>query len=345
MKKFIGITSMIVVSALIWSYVAAGGAMSQAVTTDAKMIAPDRVQSPQITVNYIIDEEATKKALSQNTSLLQVTCNTQAVLRALWFTQNTSKMLSIGLQEGEYEYTFDFRNCSLYGNKKDANRSNQKSVTEQKALEFANAFIKSAYLKDKVYSQLGKPMIVWRNSGGMGMPYIKWAERVNAMTNQSPELTGIDIDDTDPISVEREYTTFSILFPYMINGILVYNQYGNQAGITVEINSDGVMSFNAQLLLFRGARRTSEKVEAESVIKYIKNGGNSPFYGQAKEIVFAKPQRVFVLFDLWRNNQNERYISSGIRFASDVRLDQWQQQNYNMILSDYKIGNMNMNMY
>ena len=74
-------------------------------------------------------------------------------------------------------------------------------------------------------------------------------------------------------------------------------------------------------------------------MRILNNGGNSPAYNQSAPIKFAAPQKVFVLFSLWRNNINYNYLSSGIGLKSTVKLDQYAQQPYTMILSDYKIGN------
>jgi len=50
----------------------------------------------------------------------------------------------------------------------------------------------------------------------------------------------------------------------------VYNNYGNRAGISVEVTSEGVVSMNAQLLPFKGAVRNSDKMSASDMISYIK---------------------------------------------------------------------------
>jgi hypothetical protein len=51
-------------------------------------------------------------------------------------------------------------------------------------------------------------------------------------------LSGIEIDPTDKGDLEQEYTSFSIMFPYLSNGKAIYNAYGNRAGITVEVTSE-----------------------------------------------------------------------------------------------------------
>jgi hypothetical protein len=91
------------------------------------------------------------------------------------------------------------------------------------------------------------------------------------------------------------------------------------------------------LLPFKGAVRSSEKLTNDDIVSFVKRGGNNPFRGNQAEIELQKPERVNVLFNVWRNNINEIYLSSGIRFGSKVRLDQRNPNNYEMIISDYKI--------
>jgi hypothetical protein len=94
------------------------------------------------------------------------------------------------------------------------------------------------------------------------------------------------------------------------------------------------------LLPFKAAKRTSEKLSGDDAVRILHNGWNSPLYSPANTPVqLTAPQKVLVLFNLRRDNKSYLYISSGIGLKSDVKQDQWAQQPYTMILSDYKIGN------
>ena len=319
----------------LWS-VFAGWATTPPV--DAKMVNSERVPPIQSNgVSYTFDQTGTKTLLTKTSSLLQVTCNASALLKTLGFGDSaSSKILSLGIQEGSYEYTFDIRNCSLWWNKANATYTYTKSLTEKQALAFADSFMKTSYLKDKIFTQVGAPIIISRNNGNM-YPMVKWA-----ISSQSPSVdvfSGIEVDTSDPQDVSPEYTSFSIMYPYVINGQEVYEQYGNRAGISLDISAEWVNSVNARLLPFKGIKRNSEKLTGDDAIRILKNGGNSPFWGQTKELTLAAPQRVLVLFNLWRDNKNYLYLSSGIGLKSNVKTDQYAQQNYTMVLSDYKIGN------
>lgn len=307
--------------------------MSVRDTVNSKMIAPYYGNDK----TYTLDQQAAKNMLNQKSSLIKVNCNNLQVLKDLGLGQS-NKVTSISVGEDIFDYNFDFKNCSLRGNKRDYTRSN-KPLTEDQALTFAKNFMKSGYLSKKVFAQYGAPVVLSKN-GNNPRPYL--LKETNGQASEDISLSGIEIDPNDTGYVTPEYTSFSIVFPYTLNGTPIYNAYGNKAGITLEVNAEGVTSVNAQLLPFKGAARNAEKLAGDDLVKFVQRGGNSSFRGQEKEVKLSKPQRVLVLFNLWRNNTNELYMSSGIRFASDIKTDQRSTQNYEMIVSDYKIGNSNL---
>lgn len=123
-----------------------------------------------------------------------------------------------------------------------------KSLTEKEAFALADAFMKTSYLKDKIFSQFGQPFVVYKNSNGPVYPVMKEGM---AYRETDTDFSDIEIDPNDTGDVMPEYTSFSIMYPYIINGQEVREQYGNRAGLTLEVSADGVMSFNARLLPFK----------------------------------------------------------------------------------------------
>jgi len=95
-------------------------------------------------------------------------------------------------------------------------------------------------------------------------------------------------------------------------------------------------------LPFTAARRDADKLSGDELVNFVKRGANNPFRGQAAEVQLDAPEKTLVLFNLRRNGKTELYLGSGIRFGSSVKLDQRSQQNYEMIISDYKVGNQNI---
>lgn len=125
------------------------------------------VQPVYPTVSYTFDEQAAKDTLAQPSLILEVKCNGKAVLAAMGLTDVIGQqLLSIGYAEGEYEYNFDFRACSLWGNKPTANRQNTTSLTDAQALNLAKMFMQSGKLGNKVFSALGEPLIVSKYNNG-----------------------------------------------------------------------------------------------------------------------------------------------------------------------------------
>ncbi len=290
----------------------------------------DRVPPYQGNKTYKFDEKAVKAINLNESSLLKINCDSSQILKSLWFGWN-SKMFSVGLEEGTFDYTFDMRNCSMRGSKRNYVWT-AKAISEKDAIAKAKEFMKNSFFNGKIYGKYWDPIVTYKNSNGGAIPY-----KIDAVS--SKENSDIEIDRNDTGVVELEFTSFSIVFPYSINNKPVYNAYGNKAGITLEVTADWVSSVNAQLLLFKWAVRSSEKITSEDMVSFIKRGWNNPFRGNQQEIELQKPEKVNVLFNIFRNNINELYLSSGIKLWSKVKIDQRNPQTYEMIISDYKIGN------
>lgn len=291
------------------------------------------------TVQYVFDEEATKKVFESKNILAQVKCNPSKVIAAHNITTtDPDSIFSLGVTDTKFDYTFDLRNCSLYGYKTNAVYGNAQTLTEAQALQIANEFMKQDSIKNKTYNKFGKPVILYRNGGGYPMP-VPLAAR-NDGTMSMPVIDDVEVINDNAPAVERTYYSMSIVFPYVINGMMIYNQYGQPAGVTIEVYPEGVMSFNTQLLPFKLALRTSDKMSSENMIQYIKNGGMSPYYGGTTEkIELSKPEKVLVLFSVRNGSTPTLYLSSGIKFGSNTQVDMYNAQTYTMVVSDYKIGN------
>jgi len=304
-----------------------------------------RVQPVYPTVSYKFDEKTAKDILAQPSLIIEVKCNGKAVLEAMWLGQNIwHQLLSIGYAQGEYEYNFDFRACSLWGNKPTTNRQNTTSLTDQQALQFAKTFMLSGKMGNKVFSALGEPTIVSKYNNGWyyPMPMGGWM-REDVAVSSTIKIDGIDIDESNPVKIDTEFTNYSIVFPYSIAGKSIYNQRGWKAGITVEVTSEWVVSFSAQLLPFTAARRDADKMSWDELTSFVKRWGNNPFRWQTtSEVNLNSIEKTLTLFNLRRNGRNELYLASGIRFWSDIKVDQYAQQNYEMIISDYRVGNTNI---
>ncbi len=316
----------------------AGGGTITVGSSDGKLVSSDYMPPISTAVNYVFDATGVKNLITQKNTLYQVNCNAAAILKSLGFGSASSSIFSLWLQNGNFEYNFDFKNCALQGTRVDANYNYTKSLNDDQALAFAATFMQNTFLKDKAFYKFGKPFILYRNSNGPIYPLMKWGATPVNVTAASD----IEIDPTDTGgNVVPEYTSYTIMYPYLIDGQEVWQQYGTRAGMTLDVSADGVISVSAMLLPFKWATRTSAKLSGDDAIRILSNWGNSPFYAQTNTpIKFAAPQKVWVLFTLWKDNKSYLYLSSGIGLKSNAILDQYAQQPYTMILSDYKIGNI-----
>ncbi|MEI6774150.1 MAG: hypothetical protein WCL18_05105 [bacterium] len=172
------------------------------------------------------------------------------------------------MEENGYEYTFDIKNCSLRGNKVNANYSYVKSLTEKEALAFADAFMQTSYLKDKTFYQLGTPFVLYKNSNGPSYPITREGMSYREDTTT---LSGIEIDDSDTEDILPQYTSFTIMYPYLINGQEIWESYGTRVGMTLEVSADGVNSVNARLLPFKASKRNSEKLSGDDAVRILQN--------------------------------------------------------------------------
>jgi hypothetical protein len=62
------------------------------------------------------------------------------------------------------------------------------------------------------------------------------------------------------------------MYPYIINGQEIWEQYGSRVGMTLEVYADGVTNMNARLLPFKAAKRNSEKLTGSDAVRILQNG-------------------------------------------------------------------------
>ena len=328
-----------------WSVPASNSTSAAQDSVSSKMSASAMMPIYNTSKTYTFDATALKKIADSKSTLLKINCNGSQILKDFGLDQKTSTIFSIGASDNNFDYTFDLKSCSLRGSKTNQ-QTTSTLLTEAQALKAAKEFMASKYLTKKIFAQYGDPIILSKNTNVI-LPMYKdstWPVAVaNSETSTTVDLSGIEIDPTDTwdVNVNPQYVSFTILFPYSINDQRVYNNYGGRAGISLTVTSEWVTSINAQLLPFKWAVRTADKMSADDFSGYIAQGGNNPYRGTESTVSLGKPQQVLILFSLRRNNVTEMYLSSWIKFTTNIKQDQRTQQNYEMTLSDYKIGNNN----
>lgn len=112
--------------------------------------------------------------------------------------------------------------------------------------------------------------------------------------------------------------------------------------VSITVDSNGISAVHVPLLAFTSIPKTAEQLSDNAALKLIDNGGNNPYYGSEQTVTLEKPERILVYFNYYVPNAPQRtLISDGIRLGSQIKQDMYSQQNYEMIVSDFIIGNNN----
>ncbi len=207
------------------------------------------------------------------------------------------------------------------------------TITDAAAIATARQFMQKSRFKDVLKNTTGEPIIIGRYNGGMMMPLADWQEDGKMVV--APHTDG------------DKYTNITVLFPYVINGKSVYANYGGRVGVSIEVTDMWVQSFYGQYINFPGKNNTTmSPLTKTEIAKYIKKGWNNRYYGKKFTVKLGQPQDVYSIINDWTGGKNTMYISSAILLPSTLANDEfytpWSM--YEMLVSDYKIGNPNMNM-
>lgn len=296
-------------------------------------------------VKYSYDQKELASLYKKDSSLIEVVCQSEDVFKNLWVNAKDIKINSIGFSKNNLDITVDVKNCSLYANRSAWSQAQQQGTSDAKALAAAQVFVDSVLGSQGIVSvpSLWKPMILMRENGGAAYPML----RESTMNNDSA-LSGIDLVSTSSgEKIDVQYNSISVLYPYLVWDAAIYNNYGGgKMWVVVTVDGDGVSYVSIPLLAFKWVAKTAEKNTFEWVKKFIDQGGNSPYYGSngnTTTVALDKPERVLVYFNYYElmSNVSRGFISDWVRLGSSVKQYDWSLQNYEMIVSDFIIGNNN----
>lgn len=335
MKKTLSV--MLIASVLLWSVsvfamnaatvqVTAANGQTVAVKTtelqDEKTIRvdPDYPQGGNITYN--IDALDIKWYVKNSKpSLLKMKCDGKEILKSLWLVATKAKLTSIGVQEWDFTYNYDFNGCSFWASRVNYLQPSD-SLTEEQAIKFAKDFLASSEALNYYKKMLWEPMILYRN-----------------------------FYDTMGQLREGKSWSITVAFPIKIAGKKVYQVYGDPLALTMEVNNKGVNSVNAQVLPFWLLKADSYKLGADDITALLKKWANQPYYTYNMAPDFKTEVKATELEKVWIYTQKwptygpwvpAIYLSSGIRVKTDKQIDNgpWaDKKDYTMLVSDYKIGN------
>ncbi|MDD3302129.1 MAG: hypothetical protein PHN31_01110 [Candidatus Gracilibacteria bacterium] len=282
--------------------------------TFADIYIPDENYVP---ATYTYNKDDLNKVLENKIQFLyKVSCAKSEVLKSLGLDKYDITALSF--MDGDYEYNFDLKNCSLYVNNPNSNSSNIDNLTKKEALKISDDFIKNN-LKDKkyIYLKLGKPIIT----------YVHYA---------NPGITVEQLkQEPNDLSVSEKYMSISITYPFLVGGKYIYGSSGIIYGINFEVSKKGITSFTSTLFKYKLEKISGELMSNEDYTFIISKGGNNPYYGTPTNIDFKKIESVYLMSPIYTSVGNSNYLSSGIGLFSDKN----SLNRFYEIISDYKQGN------
>lgn len=259
---------------------------------------------------------------NKKSKITKVKCDGKVILNSLGITN--SKVVSVGVQEGDFTFNYDFNNCSFWAGRTVYAQATD-VVTDTQAITMAKELLTKSEALSYFRDMVGEPMVTYRNNY-----------------------------DAQWIAREGKAYSMSVVFPIKISGKVVYQTYGDPVGLTMDVTNKGVNSVNASVLPFTLLRADSYKLGFDDLIAFIKKGGNNPYYppyvqdadqSQVKVDVKALSyENVWVIsykYPMY-GGQPSIYLTSGIRVKTDKQLDNGpgtEKRDYYMVISDYKVAN------
>ncbi len=311
---------------------------SDVTTSSSSVIMPENPQK-----FYKMDTKAITPVMSgAEFSLQEITCPRDNILQTLGLLGtlgSNRKWTNLTYEDTVVKMfvSYDLIGCNFNAYATDITYENLNIIAEDKALEAAKAFMATAPFKDVIKANLGEPIIVSKYNNNVNRPMPMFAR---GHTTDSVVMEGKLVSNT-----ATGFTNYNILFPYVIGGKKVYFNYGGRAGINLEVNENGVVSYNGQFIALPGTVNTNAKtMNLVAMLKFAKRGGNNPYYGNKTTINVDSAERIFVIVNDWRNNKNTLYLASGTLFPTNVQIDDYNPWNkYEMVIVDYAFANPNLN--
>ncbi len=287
---------------------------------NAIRVDPDYPQGGNITYN--IDALNIKDYVKNNKqSLMKVKCDGKEILKSLGLVSTKAKLTSIGIQDGDFTYNYDFNSCGFRASRLNYLQPTD-ALTEAEAIAFAKDFLAKSEALNYYKKMLGEPIVLYKN-----------------------------YYDIQGQLREGKSWSVTIAFPIRIAGKRVYQVYGDPMALTMEVNNKWVNSVNAQILPFGLQRADSYKLWADDLIAWLKKWWNQPYYTFnmapefKAEVKATEYEKVWIYTQKWPTYWGglpSIYLSSGIRVKTDKQIDNgpgMDKKDYTMVISDYKIGN------
>lgn len=303
------------------------------VTDKMAIIAPEYNSN----VSYNINTDVLNNSLNKTNSLYEVSCDSKSIFSNIWLNNTKKKIKTITYSLTDtFDITVDGSNCTIYGYTNDY-WYKQDYFTETEWINIAKEFIKNNLWDFKINTSKYIVVSKWNNRP-YPIAYANGKETSMSSTDYVPEI----IDDNESNTyIDDKIYNMQVLFPIMLNNKAVYDQYGTQLWVTVDIANKKVSAVNGSLLNIKLINRKAKLIGFDDLLSLIKNGGNNPYYSYTNTwtvINFTSIDKVYVLFNTYDTKQHN-YISTGLKLNTETKIPYQTDKLYTQIVSDFIIGN------
>jgi hypothetical protein len=130
------------------------------VTDETIWVDPDYPAGGNITYN--LDAVKLKDYVTNNKpSIMKVKCDGKEILKTLGIVN--AKVVSVGIQEGDFTYNYDFNNCSFWANRM-VRLPPTDSIADADAIKMAKDFVAKSEALSYFRKLVGEPIITYRNN-------------------------------------------------------------------------------------------------------------------------------------------------------------------------------------
>ncbi len=292
-------------------------------------------------VTYEFDKNLIK---AEKPALYKVSCD-NATLFKRFGIDNGKNFTALEYKEGDYIYRGDFRGCSFSAwREEDTSMIDWKKaqITEKEALAKAAEFLAANKIAELTF-KLGNP-IVTSKMKDFPIMYSEASSSVKAEPVKDPQIQEEKIKD------DGKYQSITIVYPILVGGKVLRTTWDDPVGVSLSVDGRGIVTSMTATTKFTLKKRTSDISTDAELVSFIKKGGNNMYYpanGGTATVKLDSIERGLVMFTYYTKGTSDQYLSTGFRLESNDTKNDYgygMQKKYSQVVSDFIIGNSNMNL-
>lgn len=305
--------------------------------TDAKMIAP--VYQNNVTYSF---DDFSKTYSSDKNVFVELKFDKESILKKLWIASDLN-LTNITLEENSQSIYIDLKNWTLSSYKVYPD-STTKAITETQAKTLLSKALSSTGILSNFLDKSSESYEI--SQMNQYYPYVYASKEYDSsMVVQSQEITPVDDEHSDE-DISKEYYSVTFIKPLIIWWKEVYDSYWNKQGTTIVIDSNWIQSVNISNISLKAYNRKSELMSYEDFSSFAQRWGNNPYYSydKATDIKLDKISNVYVLSNVYLQNENRIFLSSWYKLESSNTFVPYSNSlPYSQVISKYKITNPSLN--